>query len=115
MFIGTDIQNAGWKSFERDFEMKSISDTLVEKIYDKNAGLTDDFEPLDSEPFLANKREYLEKESRFHESLRADPDLCQAYEDFKVAGKDVLNMMYFSLYEEGAKTGAKLMLDLIGR
>ena len=95
--------------------MKSMSDTLIEKIYERNAGFSDEFKPLGSEPFLLNKKEYQEKEAKFYEVLQGYPELYKEYKSLKVSAKDVLNMVYLSVYQEGERTGARLMLELIER
>lgn len=94
--------------------MKTISEALMEKLYDRGVRFSEGFESLKSEPFLHYKQEYEAMEKDFRQKLsRASAELETAYQDLMIKAEDVADMQYYTLFLEGARTGARLMLELL--
>lgn len=94
--------------------MKTISEELVEKLYNRGVRFSEDFEPLKSEPFLYYKQEYEQMEKAFRKQLSLNSaELENFYQELMIKAKDVADMQYYTLFLEGARTGARLILELL--
>lgn len=94
--------------------MKTTSESLMEKLYDRGVRFSEGFESLKSEPFLHYKQEYEAMEKDFRKQLsRNSAELETAYQELMIKAEDVADMQYYTLFLEGARTGARLMLELL--
>ncbi|MGN1193468.1 MAG: hypothetical protein ACI4S0_12445 [Dorea sp.] len=94
--------------------MKTTSESLMEKLYDRGVRFSEGFEAMESEPFLHYKQEYEKMEKSFRQQLsRNSAELETAYQELMIKAKDVADMQYYTLFLEGARTGARLMLELL--
>lgn len=86
----------------------------MEKMYDRGVRFSEGFETMESESFLHLKQEYeaMEKDFRKQPSWNS-AELEIAYQELMIKAENVADMQYYTLFLEGARTGARLMLELL--
>lgn len=91
--------------------MGKIGNELLERIYYGEINFSEFFDVRRNEPFLSEKKKFKEVKAQFHDKL--PDDLKREFEEFIDLAVQEHAMEHATMFGEGMKLGAKLMLELL--
>lgn len=104
------MEETQWENGKEN-AMSRIMDSILEQLFYGNINVSEYFSPDKDSLFQKEKMAYKENEKRFHDRL--PPDLCREYEELVTEAVDFVSMEYVVYFKEGARMGAKLLMDLL--